>query len=449
MNELTFKQISKELFFLALPMAFTQLIAVGSGFTSMAMMSTLGHDVLAASALIFSARISILIIGSSILFSLSILIGHAYGENQYQRIGNFVQQGWVLGLIISIPIMLIYWNIRSILLYFGQTKLLADIVQQFFHANIWGVLPFLLSISNQQLVYGTRKQKVDLIGNVFGVCVLLTSAYTFIFGKFGLPKLGVAGLGYALSIQGWFYFLFTLSIIYSMDFFKRFDIFTFRLHQSWQDLIRLFTMGWPICVQIGGEVLSLFVTAAMVGWLGLKSLAAYQVVTQYQFLVLVPLFALAQASGVMIGQAFGEKNFKKLNKIGYASIVFSLVISVVVTMIFVILPKHLASLYLDVSNPKNSNTVHMIVILFALIGLQQIFDGVRNVLTGSLRGLFDTRFPMIVGLAAIWLVGIPLAYLFAFTFSVGVSGILMGTAIGMFCGMLMVSYRWHVKNKRY
>lgn len=446
---LSFKQISKELFSLSMPMAMTQLITVASGFLCMAMLSGLGKDVLAASALIFSARISIIIIGSSILFSLSILIGHAYGKREYKRIGNFVQQGWVLGFLLSIPIMFVFWNIHVPLLYFGQAKNLVDIVQQFFHANIWNVLPFLLAICNQQLCYATQKQKIDLIANMIGVIVLLISSYVLIFGHLGFPRLGVKGLGYALDLQGWSYFLFTSSVIYFSRFFKHFDLFTFRIHQSWDDLIHLFKIGWPICIQIGGEMLSFLVTAAMVGWLGVNALAAYQVVTQYLFVIVVPLFSLAQASGILVGQAFGEKNYHKINRIGHAGVLFSFTLSFIVALIFLIAPKLLASFYLNIHTPENIDILHIIVVLFAVVALQQIFDGIRNVLTGSLRGLFDTQFPMYIGLIVIWVIGIPLGYLLAFHYSLGVTGIVIGSSVGMCLGMIILFYRWNKLTKQF
>lgn len=450
MNPTHFKTTSsKELFSLALPMAFTQLIAVSSGFISMAMLSTFGADVIAASALIFSTRISILIIGSSILFALSILIGHAYGERNYLRVGNYMQLGWTIGVVISLLIMILYWKIHSILLFFGQSKVLADIVETFFKANIYNVIPFLLSVSTQQLCYGTRKQKIDLYANILGVIVLLSSAYILIYGHLGFPRMGVAGLGYALDLQGLFYFIFTISIIYFSDFFKRFDLFSFRMHQNLQDIIHLFNIAWPICVQISSEMLSFVATAAMVGWLGVQSLAAYQVVTQYLFLILVPLFALAQATGVLVGQAFGEKNYYKISATGYVSIAYTLVITLLVTVIFLIFPKPLAALYIDIHNPLNMHTVHLIVVLFAILSILQIIDGIRNVLTGSLRGLFDTRYPMMIGIIAIWLIGIPFGYLLAFHYHFGVSGIAIGSTLGMFFGMILLLRRWKIRTNFY
>lgn len=448
MNDLTFKKISKELFSLALPMSLTQLVTVGSSFISMVMLSKLGPEVLAASALIFSSRISIIILGSAILFALSVLIGHAFGEKAYERIGNFVQQGWLLGFLLSIPIMIIFWEMDIILIYFGQSAILTQLVKEFFHVNVWNVIPFLLSVCNQQLCYGTRKQKIDLIANGIGIFILLVSAYLLIFGKFGFPKMGVAGLGYALNLQGWFYLLFTTAVFYWDPFFQPFNIFKFRIHQSWQDLLQMFRIGWPISIQIGGEMLSFFGSAAMVGWLGVQPLAAYQIVTQYFFLTIVPLFAVAQATGVLVGHALGEKNYSKIIKLGYMGVIFSLIFTCLVAIIFIAIPKPLASIYLKIDLPANELIIQLVTMLFGLVALQQIFDGVRHVLTGALRGIFDAQFPMYVGVFVIWVIGIPLGYFLAFNLHLGLLGIVLGSMVGIILGMLLLIYRWEqFKNK--
>ena len=429
-------------------MAFTQFIAVGSGFVSMAMLSHLGKEVLAASALIFSTRIAILLIGSSILFALSILVGHAYGEKDHQRIGNFAQQGWLLGLLLSLPIMLLFWKMRVIFIALGQDRYITDITQDFFNANIWNVPAFLLSVANQQLCYGVQKQKIDLWGNVLGMPILFLSAYALIFGHFGFHALGVAGLGYALNLQGWFYCLFTLTIFCFNNDFKSFQLFSFRLHKHYHDLLRMLKIGWPIAVQISGELLSFVASTAIVGWLGAPSLAAYQVVMQYLFLVLVPLFAIAQASGVLVGKAYGEKNYFKIKAIGHAGVLFSIIISVIVAGIFMAYPKELASLYLNIHNPANAEILHFIVILFIILGIQQIIDGARNIFTGALRGMFDTQFPMIVGLIVIWIIGLPLGYFMAFNLHWGVYGVETGITLGLLIGAIILTMRWHYFNKK-
>lgn len=444
-----FGQLAKRLLFLASPMAVTQLVTFGSGFICMAMLASLGREVLAASALIFSTRITILLIGGSILFSLGILIGHAQGSKNYARIGSFVRQAWLTAILISIPLMIVFWHVHSILILLGQTAAMAAIVQQFFHANVWNILPFLLSVCNQQLLYATRKQHIDLISNLVGIIVLLISSYLLIFGKLGFPKLGVAGLGYAMDLQGCTYLLLTSLIIHSSNYFKLFSLFEFRLKDGWSHFKQMLQIGWPISFQVCSEMLSLLVSTAMVGWLGTKSLAAYQVVIQYFMLVLIPVFALAQASGILISNARGGNNYHEIKNMGQASILFALIMALSVALLFLLLPRQLASLYLNVKDPGNAEIVHLIMLLFVVTAFSQLFDGIRNVFTGMLRGLFDTQYPMFVSILAIWLIGIPLSYLFAFTFHVGVVGVTLGFVCGLIVGLLLLMKRWYKLTQKY
>lgn len=439
----------RKIFSLAFPMMSIQFIQVASSFLCMVMLAHLGPHALAASALIYATQMPIMVIGMSILFSLSILVGRAYGAKNYIQIGNFVQQGWTLGLMTSIPIMLIYWNIGRLLMFLGQAPDLAMMVQSFFHAYIFAVIPLQLLVCNQQLCYGVGRQKLVMCISLFSVPFLLITAYALIFGKLGLPACGIPGLGYAMSIQVWLSLVIMTTCFYCGKRFEKFDLFHYRVHKNWDNLKQMLKIGWPISVQIAGEVLSLFASAAIVGWLGATSLAAFQVSNQYVFLVMIPIFTLAQASGILVGQACGSKNYGEINKLGTTNVNISLCISLLVLFIFLTFPKKLASLYFDVNNPLNAETLHLVVLSFAILAFTQIFDAIRNVLTGGLRGLLDTKFPMYVGLISIWLVGLPLGYLFAFTLHWGVVGVAIGSAIGITIGALILMLRWRVLSKKY
>src|SRR3990167_6244822 len=101
-NQGVFFQTDKKILSLALPMAGTQFINIASSFLCIGMLAHLGHQVLAASALITATQISVMVSGMSILFSLSVLVGRAYGAKEYLTIGNFVQQGWMLAFLIGL-----------------------------------------------------------------------------------------------------------------------------------------------------------------------------------------------------------------------------------------------------------------------------------------------------------------------------------------------------------
>jgi len=435
----------RKLLSLSLPMAGIQLVTVAGGFLCMAMLAQLGQEVLAASALIYSTQMSMMVIGMSLLFSLSILIGHAYGAEKHSVIGNFVQQGWMLSILLGGLIILFFLHIGTILIFFGQKLFIAHIVQTFFDAYVWAVIPVLWVVTNQQFCYGIKYPKLIIMTTGTGVIVLLGSAYLLIFGKFGFPKLGVAGLGYAMAAQAWTSFLLSTTCFYYMEHFKHFDLFTYRVHKSWEHLAHMMKVGWPISIQITGEMFSFFVSTAIVGWLGVQALAASQVNTQYFLLVLIPIFVLSQASGILVGHACGSKQWGELKKIGSSSLYLVTGISVFVGIIFIGFPKTLASLYLDVNAPENATTVRLIELVLMVSTLTVLFDAIKNVMTGALRGLLDSKFPMFVGLATIWLLGLPLGYFLAFKLNFGLIGMAIGSAIGMFVGAVILIYRWRKK----
>ena len=438
-------QLAKRIASLALPMSFSQFISICSGFLCMSMLAQLGHDVLAASALIMSTQMSIMMIGMSILFSLSILVGHAYGASEYRNIGSYMQQAWTLALIMSVPLIFIFWHIATILTWLHQDPVLIPIIQSFFHTYVFAVIPVMLTVCNQQFGYGVQKQRVVITGTCISAGLLLLVSYVFIFGKWGMPKLGVAGLACGMVVQPTFFLLFTTTIFATTDFFKKFDLFHYRVHQNLQYLRQMFKIGWPICLQIGGEMLSFFFSANMVGWISINALAAYQVVNQYLFLIIVPIFSLSQASGILIGQACGAKRFHEVKRLGALSVGFSCIFNICFAILFLTMPDQLAKFYMHSDSVNNHEVMHLITILFMIVSFSVFFDGIKNVLTGALRGTFDTRYPMYVGLGCIWLVGIPLGYILAFNFHFGIIGIAFGSLTGMLIACIFVGLRWQRK----
>ncbi len=147
-------QIIKNVVNLALPMAGSRLIQMLSGFIGMLMLARLGHSILAASMLMTSTQVTIIVIFISLLFSMSVVVGQVYGAKKYDEVGAILQQGCILALILSIPLIILFLVADRILLALGQLPELVIYVKHYFRALIWGTPGFVLLAALQQALYG-------------------------------------------------------------------------------------------------------------------------------------------------------------------------------------------------------------------------------------------------------------------------------------------------------
>jgi MATE family multidrug resistance protein len=441
--------VSWNLLSVALPMTLTQLLNMGSIFVCSLMLSSLSHDVLAASALIFSSQMTTFMLGMSILFSVSFLVGHASGEKKIDHVGQYARQAWLMGIVVFIPMALVLWNIGSILRAVHEPLVLTYIAERCLHGYIIGLLPGCLLMGNLQIFYGTKHAKFALITTCFSVLVLMSVSYLLMFGRLGFPRLGVLGFGLGIASQMTFSFVLTTLILWFHPDFKPYELFNFRKVLPDLSRVRAFTqilsLGWPMTIQFSTELLATMLSAGMVGWIGINELAAFQIVHRYYLLLLVPVFAFSQAMGIVVGRSVGEKNYSRVLLLTNLGLKLIIGLGCFFLVIFLVFSKILAYPYLEFSHGEFGSTLRLTVLLFSVVAFTQLFDGVRNTLTGALRGLFDTRVPMFISIVGIWMVGLPVSYLLAFPLHFGLIGIGLGGLTGILVSMVLVIIRFKYK----
>jgi MATE family multidrug resistance protein len=437
----------KQTIAVALPVTVTQLIGTVSGFVGMAFLAQLGHHILAASALLYAAQTMIFVISISPLFSVSVLISRAFGAGKVSEIGNIVQQAWALSLLLAVVIIVLYLSIKPILLACGQSLELVNDITPFFHTAVYGVPATMICVATSQFLLGIRRQKLVMLLMAVQMTLNALASYALILGHWGMPKLGVAGWGWAYVITTWFSLLLYVIVLLVLKEFQQFSIFKTHMRNNWKHLKDLFRFGWPIMVQTGGELLSFGFVTMMVGWLGTTSLAAMQVVTQYLMLLVIPSFGYTMAGAVLVGHSMGAKQYHQAKMFGYVSLATCVSTIVLLGALLNIFPAQFSHIFLHANEPHYAEILSLIKKVFFIIALSQIFDAVRNSLTGALRGLLDMKYPMIVGLVCIWLIRVPCSYLFGFVLHGGVVGMAFGGIIGMSIAAALIFARWHYKTK--
>ncbi len=440
------KQHLRSILKLAAPMAGSRFIQMLTGFIGMLMLAHLGKNVLAASVLMNSSQITITVFFISILLSLGVVTGRLFGENKLDEIGALVQQGFLFGLILCVPMLIAYLYIGDVLLFFHQSPSLVKYVKEFFYGCAWMVVPMTLLVCLQQFCYGVLKQRVVITVNIICLLVFIPVAYLMIFGGLGMKGFGVKGYGIAVTIQMVLNVVLLVWIIYSAKEFHVYQIFKRHQHRGLKYIKQLLVIGWPMGAQFGGELLSFFVNTIFVGWLGERALAAAQITQQVMLLFIVPMFAVSESAGILVSQLVGEKRFIEVRRIGSLCVGIGLVFVSTLDLTMIFFPHLLSAMYINIHDAANAGTVSLASKLFILVAIMLLFDTVRNLSSGALRGLYDTQYSMWVSLGVMWLICVPVGYLLGFTVGWGVVGIRIGGIVGIILGAHLLWRRWKKKS---
>lgn len=243
---------------------------------------------------------------------------------------------------------------------------------------------------------------------------------------------------------------FVIAIIYLLmnKHYKKFQLFRFNKDFGFELLQKIFKIGVPISIQIASELSAFTFSIFMVGWLGQVPLAATQIINQLNMIMIMGPYGISLASNVLISQDFGKGDKNSIRTLGNASMFTGFVFTAIVAMFYIAFPEQFISLYsVNISNPANLTLIKIATLLFFIGAFSQIFDGIRNIVIGSLRGLQDTVTPMWYGIISCWFVGIPLCYLLGIEFKFGAPGISMAFLVSwLICSIFLIARFYNKTN---
>lgn len=432
----------KQIIKIATPLIGSRLTNAFSGFLGMLMVAQMGHKTLAASALAGTATSTVMVIVCSLFFAIAVLVGRSFGANKLENIGGIIRESLFLATLFAIPTTFIIWNLSPILIMLGQEKTLVFEAQGYFHAYALSVLPNLWGLVFFQFAVGISKTRLVTIWGVLCGLFLIIPAYLLIFGKFGFPKLGLTGLGYASSIMYW---LVAIIMLIQLGFgknFKQYRLFHFNNLMKFTHLRELLSFGFFTASQISAEFIAFSISTIMIGWFGEDALAAQQIILQITaFLIMIP-YGISQTSGVLIGQAFGRKDLNYIRHIGFAAITLGGIFGILAGLFFCFFPKFIISFYLNPNLVTNFKTVQMATMLLIIGAISQLFDILRAIASGSLRGIYDNRVSMVVSVFISCLGALPLGYALAYYCHLGVYGIRLGFVVSFLAGAIILIRRF-------
>jgi multidrug resistance protein, MATE family len=264
--------------------------------------------------------------------------------------------------------------------------------------------------------------------------------YGLIHGAYGLPREGFLGSAMATTITVW---LTALALVAFLHLRPRYRHFVMRARPHWPLMGELFGIGWPVAITYGVESTLFLATGMMVGLLGEASLAAHQIALNVASVAFMVPLAIGQAANVRVGYWIGAGVPVAARHAGFVALALGVGFMTCSGLVLITVPHAIVGLYLHLDDPANAHTVTLAASLLGVAAVFQIVDGAQTVGSGCLRGLKDTRIPMLAAAFGYWGVGFPTGYVLAFHFALGAKGLWWGLAAGLASVAVLMTLRFH------
>lgn len=374
------------------------------------------------------------VFGMGVLFALDPVISQAVGADDALGVSRGIQRGIVLAIGLSLLAMALLLPAGRVLLALGQPADIVPTASRYAHGLIAGVCPFYGFIVLRQSLQAMARVRAILLVVIAANFVNVLLNWILIYGNLGSPALGAVGSAWATSASRWFMLLALLA--------AGWPLLAPHLRVARPEalagapLARLLRVGAPVGAQQWLEFGVFGAAGLLMGLLGAVALASHQVALQLAALTFMVPVGVAQATSVLVGQAVGRGDAPAARRAAGAGVLVGVGFMAFTALMFLTVPGPLARAFTD-----DGEVIAAVMLLLPIAGVFQVFDGLQVVAAGALRGVGDTRVPMLVNLVGFWLIGLPTSAGLGFGLGVGARGIWWGLAIGITVVGVLLAFR--------
>ena len=416
--------------------------------TDVILMGWLGPRQLAASALGLNLTFAFVLLGMGMITAAAPMMATALGRRStaVRDVRRSFRQALWLAAILSLLFWPILWNAEPLIRALGQDPGLSHDAGIFLRGYMWTIFPFLLFQAMRHFLSALERPRSIMAISAIGIAANAVTSYALIFGKFGLPALGIFGGGLGSSIV-WWLLAGGLALVIGRDRqFARFHLFGRWWRADWPRFRTLIRLGLPIGLTMAFEGAVFGAAAYLMGLIDADSVAAHAVALQIAAITFMVPLGLGQAATVRVGLALGRGDGAGIGRAGWTAFVLGVGFMALMAIVMWLIPRQLMTLFLaDV--PANAHVIGLGVSFLMVAAIFQIVDGAQVVGAGMLRGLHDTRVPMMFAFVGYWGIGIGVGVWLAFSRGWAGVGIWAGLAAGLAFVALLMLDRWRRREK--
>ncbi|WP_369362203.1 MATE family efflux transporter [Streptomyces sp. CG4] len=446
---------SRALSVLAVPLILTQLAQVALTTTDTVMMGLLGTTELAAGGLAIVIFNQIRTMGVGLVTSVGNQVAAAAARAEQaaaqstddaqepahpapDEVRAVVRASLSVATLAGTVGAVVMILIGQLLTWLGQNPDVVGLTQHMLYALAPGLLPCLWFQAIRQFTVGMRRPQALLQITLASIAVNAGLNWILIHGTFGLPRLGLTGVGIATSTVYLLTFLAlyaaarqdsTLAPLLSLDI-TRTDLAVLK---------RLLGLGVPIALTYGSEAGFFSVTALMAGSFGPDALAAHTAVNQLVYIVFQVAVGLSHAASINVSRELELGHHDAARRIKNTALACAAAVMTCVGILYLTLPRLALAPFLE-SGSDRALTIaaHLLVVTTFL----QFFDCAQNIGVGLLRGLHDTKSGFRITVIGYWIVGLPAAWLLAYALGLETVGIWLGLLTGLAATAILLLRRY-------
>ncbi len=435
---------ARALLALALPLILGNLAQSIIYATDLAFLGQLNAESLAAGTLAVNIYGPFMMLGTGLLAATAPMIATERGRKKHsvREVRRTVRQGLWIAAVLTLPSWAVLWFTADILRALGQEPVLAAKAGDFARVLMWALLPYYAHLALRYYISAMERAFAVFAVLVVTVAFNALAGWVLIFGHGGVPALGMAGAALASVASTVFLCAGLAAVVVTSRHFRRYRLFGRWWRADWPRFRAIWKVGLPIAIMILLEVGVFNAAVFVMGAIDRTSLAAHAVAIQIAaFAFMVPM-GVAQAATVRVGLGVGLQDKALIARAGWLAFAMGVGFMCLTALTLIAFPRALIGVFLDTADPANAAIVATAVGFLGVAALFQIVDGAQVVGAGVLRGLQDTRWPMLYAAFGYWVVGLGIGVTLAFPVGLRGLGIWLGLASGLAMVAVLVIWRW-------
>jgi len=433
---------------LATPIALTQLGQIAMMTTDLMLLGRLGAEIVAAAALAHTVLFAAFTVGMGLVAAVAPLAAQAFGARDPRGVRRALRVGMWASVLAGVPLTALQFWGTDILQALGQTPENAELAGRYLLGLGWCLIPAWVFMAIRGFMGAVNRPEPALWITLVAIPSNLVLAWSLIYGELGLPRLDLLGAGIATTIVNIIMCIVALVICVTRAPFKKYHV----LGRFWRFdgpiFRKLLVVGLPIS---GAYLLEFGVFAAaalLMGTISTTALAAHQIALQIAAVLFMVPFGISIAATVRVGHAVGRRDAAATRRAGFAALMLGASFMVVMTGFVALGRDVLPVLFLGSQTPETAATFELTALLLLVGMFFFIADGLQTVAAGALRGLNDTRVPLLFATFSFWVIGFTACWWLGFRADLGAVGVWIGLTIGIVVYAVLLVTRFHLLTQR-